>query len=311
MYNINELKEKIGNQSRAERLAFIDFKVRFSGKILRSEIVEEFGISEPLATKDLSEYKQLTNDKNIVPKTHQIRLDTYQPLVEIEARKALEMHFEGFCRHKLQQKESAIYKIACDLTAELDAESIAVITRAITDNKRVRGDYISANSDYRDERILEPSTVFFDGLNWVFRAKDIKDNSTESIFKSFHFSRFERIEPTEDTSESTVNDDNEWNTLIPIQLGLHPDLDEKGKQAIRIEFGMGDTDTLVVVEKSVFAWSLLERWSVDSGTVPSEIPPEASRFKFYLKNADMLQHVNSVKRMMHEYTIKTEGYIRK
>ncbi|WP_432455039.1 hypothetical protein ACRRS0_06165 [Agarivorans sp. QJM3NY_29] len=306
MYTINGLMEETGNQSRAVRLAFIDFKVRFSGKIFRTEIVDEFGVSEPLATKDLNEYKQLTQQNNIHPKSHQIKLDTYSPLVDIDARKALEMHFEGFCRHKLNTNESPYYKRACDLKTDLDPGSVAVITRAITDNKQVVGEYISANSLNRNIRRLEPSTVFFDGLNWVFRAKDIKEDSNHSIFKSFHFSRFKSITSTNENSLSSVNDDSEWNTLIPIQLSLHPNLDDKGKEAIRIEFGMGNNDDLVVVEKAVFAWSLLERWSVDSGTTPCNVPTEANRFNFYLKNADMLKHVNSVERMMHDYVIITE-----
>ncbi|ELA8470392.1 TPA: WYL domain-containing protein [Vibrio alginolyticus] len=306
MYTINDLIEEIGNQSKAVRLAFIDFKVRFSGRIYRTEIVDEFGVSEPLATKDLNEYKQLTQQNNIHPKSHQIKLDTYSPLVSIDARKALEMHFEGFCRHKLHNHESPYYKRACDLKTDLDPNAVAVITRAITDRKRVVGEYISANSDNRNIRTLEPSTVFFDGLNWVFRAKDIKEDSNHSIFKSFHFSRFESIRPTNEDSLSSVNDDSEWNTLIPIQLSLHPNLDDKGKEAIRIEFGMGNDEDLVVVEKAVFAWSLLERWSVDSGTTPCKIPTEANRFNFYLKNADMLRHVNSVERMMHDYVITTK-----
>lgn len=304
MLGIDELAEKLKNYSRAERLAYIDFKVQFEGKILRSDLTEEFGISDPIASKDIADYKSETNDTNIIldkhTKTHVINKDTYTPLIKIRAQDALDMHFEGFCRNKLKQFQSPIYKRACGIPSQLCTKSVAIITRAIASGTNILCTYISANSNNHKERTLSPTSVYFDGLNWVFRAKDHKDG----IVKSFHFGRVGDAKETSTTSGLTSADDPEWNMLIPIHLQLHPNLNENEKLALRKDFGMEEAaEEKVFIEKAVFAWSLFERWSVDTSIKPVKLPKEANRYNFHLKNAEMLKHVECIKYLIHDLDI--------
>lgn len=307
MLGIDELAEKLKNYARAERLAYIDFKVQFEGKILRSELTEEFGISEPIATKDIADYKAETHDKNIVldkhTKTHVINKDTYTPLIKIRAQDALDMHFEGFCRNKLKQYQSPIYKRACGVPSQLSTETVAMVTRSIANGTQILCKYISANSKNHDYRTLSPTTVYFDGLNWVFRAKD--DNG--DIFKSFHFGRIEEVKETKNYSDLTSADDPEWNMLIPIHLQLHPSLDENKKAAIRMDFGLGEVDEKVFIEKAVFAWSLFERWNVDTSINPIILSKQANRYNFHLKNAELLRHVDCIKYLIQDLNINMEN----
>lgn len=312
MHTISSLAEKVKSQAKAERLAFIDFKIRYEGKISRSEITTEFGISDTIASKDVAEYKKITaikdencdiidDDSNLILdrglRTNIINRDKYKPLININASNALDMLYEGFCRNKLREHEAINYKRACKTINCLNPENVSRITRSIESKKKIKCTYISGSSDNHKERLLDPVGVYFDGLNWVFRAYDNNPIQENSIYKSFHFSRVESVEETEDDCVATIENDSAWNTIIPIHLELHPTLDENAKAGLRLDFGLEkNKNDIVKIEKAVFAWSLLERWNVDTNITP--IQKEIRRFNFHLKNADTLKYIPCVSKII-------------
>lgn len=296
MKTISALTEKLGSAARAERIAFIDFKLKYEGQIVRSDIADEFGISETIASKDIAEYKSLTSESNIVlnkgSRTNSINIDSFESLIELDAKVALEMLFEGFCRKKVREGASNLYMRGCNDTVELSSENVSLITRAIHQKVRVVCEYYSGNSGDESSRLLEPTSVYFDGLNWVFRAYDIKSDGGKTMFKSFHFSRLKSVEDKGESASVTVADDPEWNTILPIHLVLHPTLKDRDKVALRKDFDIpDDSDELILTEKVALAWSLLDRWRVDTNIEPLKYPC----FNFHLKNAAMLSHLPSVK----------------
>lgn len=311
MHTIDSLAERVGSYAKAERLAFIDFKVRYEGLINRGDITDEFGISETIASKDIAEYKNRTDNKNIVLdrtlRSNVITAKSYTPLFNIKGNNALDMHFEGFCRNKLMEHDSPNYKRACKTTNTLDPENVARITRSIKNRKKIKCVYISGNSSNHKERILEPVSVYFDGLNWVFRAFDNNIDPTKAKYKSFHFSRVEKVEETNKSNSASIEQDTEWNTIIPIHLELHPALSDNQKAGLRLDFGMAEgEDSKVIVEKAVFAWSLLERWNVDTNINPIILPTNCNRFNFHLKNAGTLQYIDCVRYLITDFNFEVK-----
>ncbi|ALM73962.1 WYL domain-containing protein [Vibrio vulnificus] len=290
MNTINSLSEheKVGSHAKAERLAFIDFKVRYEGVIYRGDIAREFGVSDTIASKDIALYKDITGGKNLLPtRANIIDVDRYSPLVDIKAHNALDMIFEGFCRNKLNESHPKNYKRAC-YTADLPQENVSIVTRAIHRKKRVLCSYVSANSDKRKLRKLEPVGAYYDGLNWIFRALDLSDE-TKTIYKSFHFSRIIEVAETMEDALASVENDAKWNSIIPMQLQLHPYLTEIQKEGYRKDFGMEEGQNEIVLTPTlVESWSIIERWGIDTNITPLPI----SRFPFHLKNAEMLQSID-------------------
>ena len=290
MNTINSLSDhdKVGSHAKAERLAFIDFKVRYEGVINRSDIAREFGVSETIASKDISLYKEVTNGKNLQPtRTNTINVEEYSPLVNIKAHNALDMIFEGFCRNKLDDTPPKNYKRAC-YTADLSQENVSIVTRAIHRKKRVLCSYVSANSDKRKLRKLEPVGAYYDGLNWIFRALDLSDDNRK-IYKSFHFSRIIEVAETSEDAVASVENDAKWNSIIPMQLQLHPTLTEIQKEGYRKDFGMDEgQNEMILTPTLVESWSIIERWGIDTNITPLPI----GRFPFHLKNAEMLQTID-------------------
>ncbi|MCG9655164.1 WYL domain-containing protein [Vibrio vulnificus] len=290
MNTINSLSEcdNVGSHAKAERLAFIDFKVRYEGAINRGDIAREFGVSDTIASKDISLYKEITNGQNLLPtRTNTINVEGYSPLIDIKAHNALDMIFEGFCRNKLNDVHPSNYKRAC-YTADLPQENVSIITRAIHRKKRVLCSYVSANSDKRKLRKLEPVGAYYDGLNWIFRALDLSDEN-KTIYKSFHFSRVIEVVETTENALASVESDAKWNSIIPMQLQLHPTLSEIQKEGYRKDFGMEEgQNEMLLTPTLVESWSIIERWGIDTNITPLPI----RRFPFHLKNAEMLQTID-------------------
>ncbi len=290
MNTINSLSEheKVGSHAKAERLAFIDFKVRYEGVIYRGDIAREFGVSDTIASKDIALYKDMTGGNNLLQtRANTINVESYSPLIDIKAHNALDMIFEGFCRNKLNDNPPKNYKRAC-YTADLSQKNVSIITRAINRKKRVLCSYVSANSDKRALRKLEPVGAYYDGLNWIFRALDLSDE-TKTIYKSFHFSRIIEIEETNEDAKASVENDTKWNSIIPMQLQLHPTLNEIQKEGYRKDFGMEDgQDEIMLTPTLVESWSIIERWGIDTNITPLPI----NRFPFHLKNAQMLKTID-------------------
>lgn len=79
------------NYSQKQRLAYIDFKLLFVGRVTRNEVVTKFEKGMSGATADLNLYKQF-RPQNMVYDTKQrvyVQCDTFKPLFTHDLRKAL------------------------------------------------------------------------------------------------------------------------------------------------------------------------------------------------------------------------------
>ena len=270
----------------AERLAYIDFKLFFTGTIKRSDMKDMFDLGDAAASKVFSRYKEL-RPKNMDYARQQhsntVCRDDFTPLVNFEAEMALGMLANGFNKNKMIDRPMLSYARVGKVPNQLDSLEVAKITRAISGGYAIKSNYISANSDNHGERILLPFALVFDGKTWMYRAYD----RTAGFFKHFHFSRSKNIvellkEEAKDYEQSSR--DKEWNTQIPLSLRLHERLSDQRKRDIRYEFCMSeDADELVLTERASLYWILSRQWFIDDGTRDEE-----GFYKFRLMNRDVV-----------------------
>ena len=84
MTTFEELVQEKGNQ--ADRLAFIDFKLRYTGIIKRSDIGEMFNIGNAAASKAISDYNDVRPNNfqyDTKTKLNTIKRDSYEPLLNL------------------------------------------------------------------------------------------------------------------------------------------------------------------------------------------------------------------------------------
>ena len=108
---------------KAERMVFIDFRLRFTGTIKRSDITEQFGVADSAASKEI-EYDRTLRSNAII--------DTYQPLFNISAEQGLGMLANGFNKNLLVERPIAPYQRVGVFPKKLNVELVAAVTSALS-----------------------------------------------------------------------------------------------------------------------------------------------------------------------------------
>ncbi|HIF9503056.1 TPA: WYL domain-containing protein [Photobacterium damselae] len=290
----------------AERMAYIDFKLRFTGFINRSDLNEMFGLAEAAASKMMTKYTALCPNNMSYNRSLRVNAitDDYSPLINIDAETALGMLANGFNKNKIMDRPMLPYARIGKVANQLDINTVAKITRAMSCGYAISTTYLSENSDYHDERIVVPIALLFDGKNWIFRAFCKKDQ-TNGQFKNFNFSRATNVIELKDElrkPQEELSQDKMWNTQIPLLLLPHPDRSESEKETIKADFGFNGESKLIVTERAALIWMLEKQWFIDART-NEDIEKDNDDikkgkktkpyYKFDLNNKDMVKVVLS------------------
>ncbi|HGF7375837.1 TPA: WYL domain-containing protein [Vibrio cholerae] len=298
----------------ADRLAFIDFKLRYTGIIRRSEIGEMFNVGSAAASKVIAKYLELCpTNIEYDPRTrlNTIIRSTFSPLLDLDAETALGMLANGFNKNKLYNTPRTIlaFEKIGHIPNQLDTDCIAKIARAMDGKYAIQCTYLSENSENRSTRTILPLTIMYDGSNWMFRGYD-RYCDKKIHFKNFHFSRCRNtqecygIKSMEQQAIETLEKDKSWMTKVPLELELHPNLDEKEKNKVRTDFGMGDDDERITIPtRETFIWILTKKWFIDTRPLEkieaeNKIADKTNcRKRFYnfrLTNLDTVQYYRDV-----------------
>ncbi|WP_272675875.1 WYL domain-containing protein [Providencia sp. PROV021] len=295
--SLNSFTDILKNdQALAIRLAFIDFKIFYTGALSRTDITSEFDISEITATRIISKYKEL-REKNLYydnkSKKFELNELEYQSLVDFSSEDALKMLSEGFDKNKFVRSRNIIrYENIDFIQSPLEKNKVAIITRAIFNKNKIKIKYNSTTSNNKENRILSPLVILFDGRNWIFRAYH-EDSDTEIKYKNFNFSRIIEAEKTNESIDynQTLDYDDLWNMNLPIELEINPNLKKQKKDEIKRDFGINSLDNKVLMtSRAAFVWIILNQWLV---CYEKDIESD-NHYNFILKNTDMLKSYKAI-----------------
>lgn len=285
------------NKELAVRLAFIDFKIYYTGVLSRSDLIEEFGVSEITASRIISEYKKIREknfDYNQSEKKFFLELETFKPFVDIKAEDALFMLANGFDKNRLIKKSGFIKfeRIGVD-TNPICKRKVSVITRAIFQGLMISCVYNSAAGRDLHERIIVPLVILFDGINWIFRANH--PNADSSVkYKNFNFSRVisVRNEGGRAGREYGLDYDSLWNGVVPLDIEINSNLDDEAKERVRRDYGMADGENnILMTERAAFVWIILNQWKIRYSGNQKEL---GCNYLLELKNEDMLKKYGAI-----------------
>ncbi|HIF9100103.1 TPA: WYL domain-containing protein [Photobacterium damselae] len=311
MSTYEELRNK--HKNNADRFAYIDFMLRFTGSVTRADIGEQFNLTLPGATKVLADYKE--SYPGNLTYSHSLRTNvlesSYKNLIDWDAETVLGMLANGFNRNKLSKtaKIPVQYEKLNTLPTNLSLSTIEVITRAISRKQAIKCEYYSKNSDNRDERTLVPLNILFDGEFWIFRAYDRSEkNPNKSKFKFFNFARVLSITELFNEEEigrqehEELNHDIDWNLELPLELVIHEDRQKNHEaEEIRIDFGIDpNSNYLLLMKRAAYFWILKRKWHIDTRTIDeitlaneeyAETKLRKQYFKFRLANRGLVEMI--------------------
>ena len=282
------------------RLAYVDFKLFFTGRVNRADLKDAFGIAEAAASRVLTEYSKY-RPNNKTQKTNTLIRSSFEPLTVIDAELALGMLANGFNSNKIFGITELSYEKIGKIPNQLNVKEVAMITRAISGKHSVSCNYLSENSANHQRRTLVPLALMYDGTSWMFRAYDRSDIK-ENKFKNFHFARVRNVveeyesKETRQKEHETLSQDKLWNLRLPLILKLHSSLSEKEKSQVKTDFGIPEhKDELYVTERAAFRWILEKKWYIDTRSNSQTLEDNnygINRFyKFELTNLEMIEQM--------------------
>lgn len=276
----------------ARRLAFIDARLQFDGRINRKDLIEFFGISVPQASADIGEYLSAAPQNAVYDPSVRSYLAT--PAFQAVSGRSSALHYlfelYGLARGAIAADECfAGYVpstgIVSSPSRSIRVEEVARWVRACRDRRIVCCTYQSMEEEGPRNVRLSPHALGFDGLRWHVRAYCHE----RMIFRDFAIGRL-GIQIVE-KGESPVDPrhDNGWNTLVEVVLVPHPKLEPLQREAVARDYGMSSDRHVLTCQRAMLFYTL-RHLNLESLSV-SERPAEQHV---------IVENVEQVKRWMEE-----------
>lgn len=234
------------------RLEFIEFRLFWEGGVNRSDLVEEFGVSVPQASKDLALYQEhapqnIEYDKSLKryfasngfrPAFIELDADAYLDRLTAPPATATGGGHERYPRtEKLPIPQRKIRPEVLRAMLACVRESSSV---------EIRYQSMSAKRPHPLWRRISPHAFGSDGLRWHVRAFCHTDNK----FKDFILSRCLEARSPETGGTSSANDVF-WKSIFPVRLKPNPRLGSPQQSIIVEDFGMKNGETVVPVRQAL------------------------------------------------------------
>lgn len=260
------------------RLEFIEYRLYWEGGVNRSHIIEKFGVSQPQASNDLSQYQRLAPNN--------IRYDTsakqYQPTPEFKPV----YHKPNASRYLVELKSVASEVVtpaelwsgalpAADVMPipgrRINPDILRPLLNVIRADKSVYVQYHSMSDQSPDPswRWVTPHAFGFDGLRWHVRAYC----HTGGHFRDFVLSRFTEIGKS-DVAGIKSYADKDWHSFFDVVLTPNPKLGQGKMRTIELEYAMSGGKLILSVRQALLYY-LNMRLRLDVGEdhdKPQETP---------------------------------------
>lgn len=255
-----------------QRLQYIEVMAFYTGLVSRSDIARTFGLSDAAATKDITLYNQIAPD-NLIYKHSVfgfIPSERFEAVIaDLSPDVTLPMIANNLTMVGGANPQHLVYGIPVEplpLPTRFPAKEIlAQIIRATKHRKKLQVEYLSL-SDRQDQppekynqRIIEPHALINTGLRWHVRAY----NEETFDFRDFVLSRINKATLLDIDAESSAEFDDSWVELVTVQLTPHPELSERKRKSLLLDYDAKDEIIELTVRGSLLGY-LLQRLSVDT-----------------------------------------------
>lgn len=283
--------------SQDRRLRFIDFRLRWDGKVNRRDLIDYFAISLPQASADFAKYADAAPHNWIYDgsqKTY-LRGEKFESLYSRSAPMAYLNDLLAVKLDIVESKSSFIgwlpeVGIAPTPPRAVNASVLATVLDAIRERRKVSLAYQSMSRPEPVDREVSPHALGYDGFRWHVRAYcHLREN-----YQDFVFGRMTNVVLAA-PSEKTGADDQEWNNILTLEIAAHPNLPVGAKRAIEMEYDMKDGFFALQCRQSLLFYAL-GRLGLRTRGTDVERDANAAAQQIVLRNrADLEPYLDKVK----------------
>lgn len=256
----------------ARRLAFIDVRLRYDGRINRRDITEFFDISHPQASADLASYQEARPDNlRYDPSSRSyLAMDGFCPLDGRTAATSYLDELQRLERGVVDKDESFVgfvppTGVVAAPARAIEGAEVAILVQAIRDGTALKVQYQSM--DQEDPLLLSitPHAIGFDGLRWHARAWCHK----RKMFRDFAIGRLIVGGPDPAAEAVDASNDAGWRLKVNVVLVPNPHLSQHQKTVVMRDYGMSDGQLILPCRKAMLFYTL-RHLNLDSDVVLKE-----------------------------------------
>lgn len=267
------------------RLQFIDFRLRWEGRINRTDLTEHFGLSIPQASLDIAKYSELASENLRYDKSSKTYLATesFAPCYQRSSAQRFLAELLAAKAGIIDPADSFVGTApemdwALPPWRAIDDKTVETMVKAIRQRVAVKVSYQSMTSTDESVRVLSPHALGHDGFRWHVRAYCHK----RERFSDFVLARILKIHGLENSNIS-ADDDTEWHTKVTLLLAPNPDLPPPKKRVIELDYGMTEGQVALRCRQALLYYTLRRL-----GLQKNENADPASQ-QIVLKNRDEIQ----------------------
>lgn len=226
--------------SQDRRLEFIDFRLRWEGRLNRSDLTKHFAISVPQASLDIAKYLELAPNNMTYDKSARVYVasDTFKALYASSNASQYLNELLTTQTGLLGPEASFVgWRPAMDLVPtpgrQLNSDTLAELVAAIRESRVVSVLYQSMTQEDPQPRAVSPHAIAHDGFRWHVRVYCHLRNQ----YRDFVIARILRIQPS-DAAYVEPTEDKQWSNVVKLVLVPNPELPEAHKRVIELDYGM-------------------------------------------------------------------------
>jgi hypothetical protein len=252
-------RKRTGPQWNAEkRYEFIEFRLFWTGKLNRSDVMEAFSLSQQKASGDINTYLEGRKSNLVYDKSAKCyrRGKNFRPRYYTPDAAEFLAQIRAVEDGLIDTDHSWIAVFPDYAGTPVPARGVdPVILRdiyaAMVERHGVGVTYQSLSRPDPSERVIEPHALAFDGFRWHARAYCCKDG----VFKDFLLSRILSVGETA-ARVSDPAEDQAWREIVTLEIGPHPELSETQKRVFAMDYGMVDGVAQIPVRRALLYYAL-------------------------------------------------------
>ena len=242
------------------RLAFIEFRLFWEGRVNRSDIIDQFDVSVPQASKDFSLYQELAPENARYNKSEKcyVANTPFTPIFLSKDPDDYLSRLRLLADNVIEESKSWIAQVpdvdvGITPRRKMDTRVLRAVLDAIHSMCSLRIFYQSMSPERPDPiwREIEPHAFGHDGFRWHIRAYCCET----SEFRDFLLPRILKVSSG---SKAAANrqDDTLWHDKVPIKIAPHPDLAPSQQAIVAKDYGMKNGKTTLRVRYAMLFYLL-------------------------------------------------------
>ncbi len=249
------------DHQRAERLKFIDEELFWTGEITRRSIAEAFGVSEETAKSDLRDYRR-GYATDLIPDQ---RDNVYRVPIDFAPRISNpdpESYLDRLARRSTPALPTAMVPEV--VRRPIDRTILQSVVRAIREVCEIDIFYRSTGAVSARQYRIFPHALIHDGFRWSVRC--YVRRGLDGHWGEMVLDRIEEVSgETWPAAASLLGGDEEWRTIVEVELVPNPRLDAAGRSLIEEQYEMRDGRKIAAVRRCMLAY-FLKRYQLEEPT---------------------------------------------